>query len=403
MKRLPSTAVRLAAALVVAVVAAAVLIAMDDAPKRAVAYFDRAVNLYVDDEVRVLGVQVGHVTAISPAGTRMRVDLEYDPEVEIPADAMAAIVSPTLVTGRFVQLAPAYGGGAVLADGAVIPRERTVVPVEWDEVKRQVATLAEALGPKGANADGALSRLLQNTAANLDGRGESLGQTIRGISEAMTTLSDGRDDLFATVRNLQVFTSALAQSDAQVAEFTTRLSTVSEILDVNREELSEALRTLGAASQDVQAFVRDHRVPLDTTLDELVQITDSLAAQQDALALALHTGPTALANLYNIYEPGNGSLSGRLAMANFGDPASYVCGAAVAVTSDNTQQEQTCAQALAPLLDLLAMDNPPVAVNPIERNGPAEGVPGTDPSADTPPDGTSPGGLQDLLAPGGPR
>ena len=61
--------------------------------------------------MRILGVNVGRVTAVIPEGNSVRVEMEYDAEVDVPEDAKAAIVTPTLVADRFVQLTPAYTEG----------------------------------------------------------------------------------------------------------------------------------------------------------------------------------------------------------------------------------------------------------------------------------------------------
>ena len=53
-----------------------------------------------------------------------------------------------------------YDGGAPLADDARIGLERTAVPVELDRIFSSLNDLNVALGPEGANKNGALSRLL---------------------------------------------------------------------------------------------------------------------------------------------------------------------------------------------------------------------------------------------------
>ena len=67
-----------------------------------------------------MGVRIGTVTAVVPEGDRVRVAMEYDAEYKLPADAKAAIITPTLTADRFVQIAPAYTGGPVMADKAEI-------------------------------------------------------------------------------------------------------------------------------------------------------------------------------------------------------------------------------------------------------------------------------------------
>ena len=74
--------------------------------------------------------------------------LHVDHGIRVPADAKAVIVAQNLVSARYVQLTPAYESGPAMTDGAVIPIERTAVPVEWDEVKEQLTRLATELGPE---------------------------------------------------------------------------------------------------------------------------------------------------------------------------------------------------------------------------------------------------------------
>ena len=69
--------------------------------------------------------------------------------MRVAADARAVIVAQNLVSARFVGLTPSGGVGPTIPDGAVIPLSRTAVPVEWDEVKEQLARLATDLGPAG--------------------------------------------------------------------------------------------------------------------------------------------------------------------------------------------------------------------------------------------------------------
>ena len=75
------------------------------------ASFPRTVSLYEGSDVRVLGVAVGEVESIEPNGTSVKVKMWYDADVEIPEDADAVIVSPSIVGDRFVQLTPVYTEG----------------------------------------------------------------------------------------------------------------------------------------------------------------------------------------------------------------------------------------------------------------------------------------------------
>lgn len=289
------------------------------------AEFVRAVGLYAGSDVRILGVKVGEVTDVTPDGDRVVVEMTYDDKYSVPADAKAVVVAPSVVSDRYVQLTPVYDGGPKLADDARIGLERTAVPVELDRIFASLNDLNVALGPEGANKDGALSRLLAVGADNLEGEGENINRTMRDFSLAIGTLSDGKEDLFGTLRNLQVFTTALAQSDQEVRAFNNDLASVADQLAAERDELALALKHLATALSEVAAFVKENRANLTTDIEGLADITGTLAKQKDAMAEVLDAGPVALSNLANAYNPSSGTLDTRNNEAQQEDPALYLC------------------------------------------------------------------------------
>jgi phospholipid/cholesterol/gamma-HCH transport system substrate-binding protein len=293
--------------------------------KRLTAHFPRTVGLYEGSDVRVLGVPIGRVERVVPDGTSVRVEMTYEEKYDIPADAGAAVISPSIVSDRYVQLTPVYREGPVLADGAEIALDQTAVPVELDRIYSSLDDLAVALGPEGANKNGSLSRLLRVGAGNLGGQGERLHGTIGDLSDATQTLSGSRDDLFATVRQLQKFTSTLAANDAQVREFNTDLAVVADQLAAERGDLQLALDHLATALTEISTFVRDNRGELRANVDGLTELSKTLVKQQDALREALDVGPVALANLDHAYNAQTGTLDTRDNFAQLDDPGLYLC------------------------------------------------------------------------------
>lgn len=279
--------------------------------KTASAVFERTVGLYEQSDVRILGVKVGQVTRIEPRGDGVLVDFEYDDKYQIPAEATAVVVAPSVVADRYVQLTPAYTGGEVLADGTLIEPENTKVPLELDEVFASLNDLNVALGPNGANKDGALQDLLSVSAENLEGNGELLGSTLEDFSQAVSTLSNQRGDLFGTVNNLQDFTTTIADSDDVVRAFNRDLAVVSDQLAGEREDLARAIERLSVALGEVASFVGDNRESLTTNVTGLADATGSLVDQQEALAEFIDTAPTALSNLQLAYNPSTGTLDTR--------------------------------------------------------------------------------------------
>jgi virulence factor Mce-like protein len=294
------------------VVAGALWWTLKDAGRNHVtAYFAGTVGLYEGNSVRMLGVEMGTVTKIEPMGNQVKVELEYDRGVPVPANAQALIVSPSLVSDRYVQLAPAYTGGPKMSDGAVIPLSRTQVPVEVDDLYASLSRVSESLGPNGANKNGALSNLLDTAAKNLDGNGQALHDTITKLGQAAGTLSGNKDDLFATIQNLGQFSQTLASSDSQVRQFEQQLADVSGFLADERGNLAETVQQLGTTLTAVQDFIAKNHDRIKSNVDKLASVTKVLVDQRSALAEILDVAPVGLGNVANSYNAASGTLDAR--------------------------------------------------------------------------------------------
>src|SRR6476620_9401376 len=180
-----------------------------------VAYFTQTLALYPGDKVQLMGVQVGQIDKMEPDGDKMRVTLHYDKMFKVPANATASILNPSLVASRTIQLAPPYTGGPVMEDNAVIPIDRTQVPVEWDDLRNQITDIISQLGPTPEQPKGPFGDVIESFADGLDGKGKQINTTLNALSEAITALNEGRGDFFAVAKSLALFVNALHQSDQQ--------------------------------------------------------------------------------------------------------------------------------------------------------------------------------------------
>jgi phospholipid/cholesterol/gamma-HCH transport system substrate-binding protein len=335
---------------VVIAVLAVVVVAAWPQPKRvhATAYFPRAVSVYPGSDVRILGIKVGEVDQVVPAGRSIRVTFWWDADNKVPADAKAVVASPSIVADRYIQLTPVYKGGELMADGAQIPLERTAVPLELDQIYQSLNDLSVALGPKGANDNGALSRLLAVSAKNLDGQGAKLNQTITDVSTLTQTLAGNSQGLFQTVRQLQTFVSALAANDQLVRQFNTNFAATSQTLAGERKDLGQALSALAVALGEVSTFVKGNRAVLRTTVQSATAISQILVNEKDAIAEVQDDAALGLGNLARVYNPQFGTLDQRMNMSQLDDPAAFIC----SLLLQAHQPLSTCS-ALKPVFDLL--------------------------------------------------
>jgi virulence factor Mce-like protein len=248
--------------------------------------------------------------------------MTLDPDVHVPAGAAALVVTPSIVADRYVQLTPVWTSGPEIEDGAEIALNKTAVPVELDQLFRSLNDLTTALGPNGANANGAFGALIQAGATNLDGNGEKLNQMLRDLGKATRTLNGSQDDLFTTLESVQRFTTMLAQNDASVGKFNALMVDVTQFLASERDDFGASLHELTDALSQVQDFVKNNRGRLKSNVDKLSGITQVLVNQKNSLDEALSAAPLALGNLVNAYDAGSGTLDGRgnLNEYSFGAP-----------------------------------------------------------------------------------
>jgi phospholipid/cholesterol/gamma-HCH transport system substrate-binding protein len=330
-----------------------------------VAYFANTNGIYTGDEVRILGVGVGTVEEIEPQPNAAKVTFTVDSQYLVPADVRAAILSPSLVTARAIQLVPAYSRGPKLADGGIIPLDRTAVPVEWDDLRRQLEKLTDSLQPTTPGGTSPLGEFINTTASNLRGEGDTARDTVIKLSQAVSALGDHSTDIFSTVRNLQLLVSALTSSSDLLAAFNQNLANVTTVMTNTPDEWGQAMQGLDGAVNDLRGFVADNREALGTTFDHLAAITTAMNDSRGDIKQVLHVAPTVFQNFMNIYQPAQSAVTGILAPVNFADTVQFLCGAIESAARVGAKQSaRLCEQYLAPIMKNRQYNFPPIGINP---------------------------------------
>ncbi len=359
----------LAAVLVVALVAGLVVILPDGAGvgrTHLVAYFDNSNGIFVGDEVRIVGVPVGKIDKIEPQPMQVKISFWLDDQYKVPADAKAVILSPSLVTSRAIQLTPAYTSGPVIANDTVIGRDRTAVPVEFDDFRQQLQKLNDALQPTQPGGVSPLGALVNTTADNLRGQGPTIRDTIIKLSQAISALGDHSSDLFTTLKNLSILVSALHGSAGLLGQLNQNLATVTNLVANDPNEVGNAVHELGDLAGELTGFVNDNRESLGVTADKLASVSQALHDSIPDIKDVLHVAPGTFQNFINIYQPAQGTLTGALSVNNFQNPITFLCGAIQAASRMGAEQSaKLCAQYLAPIIKNRQYNFLPIGANPV--------------------------------------
>jgi phospholipid/cholesterol/gamma-HCH transport system substrate-binding protein len=329
-----------------------------------VGYFADSTGLYNGDDVVILGVRVGKVEKIEPQPSRVKITFWYNAKYRVPAEAKAVILSPSLVTPRSIQLTPAYSGGAVMPTGAVIPQERTAVPVEYDDLRQQLEKLTQTLQPTKPGGTSTLGAFINTAADNLRGQGPDIRDTLVKLSQAISVIGDHSNDLFSTLKNLSILVSALHDSSDLLRQLNQNLAAVTNLLANDPNEVGNAVRDLNDVAGDVRDFVADNRETLGTTSDKLASVSKALNDSLDDVKQILHVAPTAFQNFLNIYQPAQGALTGALGVNQFANPIQFLCSAIQAASRRGAQESaKLCVQYLAPIFKNRQYNFPPAGEN----------------------------------------
>ncbi|HEX3562153.1 MAG TPA: MlaD family protein [Solirubrobacterales bacterium] len=184
---------------------------------RFTAVYRNATQLIAQTDVRMAGVDVGHVVSVAQDGELTRAEIELTPaDAPIPTDTTTVLRRKTLLGEPFIQLIPGTPddqGGTMLAEGGQLPLGQTERSVDLDEALRAfnrptrrdlrliLNELALGVKDQGSALNGALGNLRPTTEAGADVLGtlssqdQAVHSLIRDSGATFQALSERRGDL----------------------------------------------------------------------------------------------------------------------------------------------------------------------------------------------------------------
>ncbi|WP_340683382.1 MlaD family protein [Amycolatopsis coloradensis] len=246
-------------------------------------------GLFTNGEVTYRGVAVGRVGELRLTDGGMEADLVIDDDAPpIPANSRAVVANRSAVGEQFVDLQPRTGDGPYLAEGSVIPREATAVPlpvqhlltdldsltasVPTEDLRTVVDELDNALRGSGAN----LQVLLDSTTDFTKQAANHLPQTEKLITDGSTVLKTQVDSSQAWRQfsgNAKQFAEQLSRSDG---------------------DLRRLIATAPDAATQLSGLLRDNEPGLPILLANLLTTSHVFSARTDGLRQLLINTPKAV-------------------------------------------------------------------------------------------------------------
>ncbi|MGI5169523.1 MCE family protein [Spirillospora sp. CA-253888] len=250
------------------------------------ARFTDASGLRAGDSVRIAGVQIGRVDAITVTDRRLaRVRFSVERGRTIPATATATIKYLNLVGQRYVELDRGTGAAGTLPAGATIPLERTTPALNLTQLFNGFQPLFAALSPKDVN------QLAGSIIQVVQGEGGTVTQLLTTIGSLTGTIA-GKDRVIGeVVANL---TSVLDTVNARGDQLTGLVTTLRKLvsgLAADRKPIGEAIGALDALAGSTAALLREGRDPLKRDIAQLGRLSDNLNDDAPTVEHFLRTLP----------------------------------------------------------------------------------------------------------------
>lgn len=279
----------------------------DDDRYQVTAYFTKAIGLFENSDVNILGVPVGKVTEVVPEGTSVRVEMEIDSEYRIAksSETFAQIVPISVISDRYIQLGPVYQGeGEFLEDGDELDTSITQIPAELDDVFKQLKKLLDAIEPGKEGEPGALGDLIVQLNRTLQDRERDLQGTLLHGAELTGTLADAEEDLGGLLINLDSLFTKLATRADSMNELNHNFAVVMTALADSRSDLEGTLTNLADMTEEIGDLATDHGDRLGRDLTLATKITSSVVRNRDSLEETLTWTKVIGEGLSNAYHGG---------------------------------------------------------------------------------------------------
>jgi phospholipid/cholesterol/gamma-HCH transport system substrate-binding protein len=223
--------------------------------------------------VRVGDVVVGSVTKIERQGWHALVTMRLDRDVNLPANATAALGQTSLLGSLHIELAPPTGvpPEGKLHDGSLIPLSSGSM---YPSTEQTLAAVSLLLNGGGI---GQIQDITKAFSTAFAGREQDLRSLIQQLDRFVTYVNDQTDDIISATDSLN---NLVGQFAAQKPVVDRALRTIPDALAVlkdERQNLVEALDQLGKFSALAADSVNQTKENLVKELKDVAPVLESLA------------------------------------------------------------------------------------------------------------------------------
>jgi phospholipid/cholesterol/gamma-HCH transport system substrate-binding protein len=265
------------------------------------AEFTNASGLQSGDTVRVAGVEVGKVNAVTLVGSHAQISFSVDNSQHLTTSTRAAIHFENLLGQRFLALSPGPAGdpAAALSPGGTIPLTQTTPAIDLTAVFDGFQPLFAALAPDQVNElAGSIIQIFQ-------GEGGTLSNLVSETAVITNNLADRQEVIDALLSSLASLLNTVGVHDTQLGQLIGNFDTLVRSVAGARTSLGTAITDLGTLESTTSGLLNEAEPTLNEDIATLETDVQHLAANQNGLDGVLSGVPGLLNTLAKIQSSGN--------------------------------------------------------------------------------------------------
>jgi phospholipid/cholesterol/gamma-HCH transport system substrate-binding protein len=238
------------------------------------AQFTEAAGLKPDDPVRVAGVKVGQVESLQLEDGAVTVEFRVK-DAFVGDRSEAAIKIETVLGAKYMALVPR--GEKALDPDDRIPVARTASPYDVVEAFAGLSTTVDSIDT------GQLAASFETLSETLSGTPDEVRTSLAGLSRLSATIASRDQQLQQLLSATRDVTQVLADRNGEFTKLIVDSNTLLTEVQQRRQLIDSILTNTQTLSQQLTGLVQDNTAALTPALTQLSTVTDILSRNRQQL------------------------------------------------------------------------------------------------------------------------
>ena len=284
-----------------------------------VAHFPDSGGIFAGGEVTYRGVRVGQVSSLELTNEGVDLNLDIDKAFDsIPSDTLAIVGNRSAVGEQYVELQPQADSGPYLNDDSEIATEDTRTPIKVETLLTHLSDTVESVDKD------ALKTTVDEMGKAFGGTGQDLGRIIDSGNSFIEQANANFDVTTALIRDSNTVLRGQIAKESAIRTFARNLQLFSSTLAGSDADLRKVIDSGSVTANELRTFIEDNKVQLGELVSRLVTTGEVVVKHLDGVEQILVLYPYVVEGGFTVVSKSpNGLYDAHFGMILTQDP--HVC------------------------------------------------------------------------------